>query len=81
MTDNLLSHEIIHKLDDRTVEEHLRSHYRDIFALYQAIFVDAGTGQMNIRNLTSYANNAAAVAGGLSVGDLYRLGDTVGVVH
>lgn len=35
----------------------------------------------SIATLASYANNAAAVAGGLRVGDLYRLADTVGVVH
>ena len=39
------------------------------------------TGVVNLVFLTSYANNAAAVAGGLVAGDLYRLGDTVGVVH
>jgi hypothetical protein len=35
----------------------------------------------SISDLVSYANNAAAVAAGLAIGDLYRLGDTVGVVH
>jgi len=32
-------------------------------------------------DLVAYADNAAAITGGLAVGDLYRLGDTVGVVH
>ena len=40
-----------------------------------------GTGTINIAALTSYANNAAALSGGLVAGDLYRIGDTVGVVH
>ena len=38
----------------------------------------------NYPNLSVYANNAAALAGGLIVGDLYRTGadpDTVCVVH
>ena len=48
MTDNLISREIIHKLDDRSVEEHLRDHYRDIFRLYQGFFVDVNTGDINI---------------------------------
>lgn len=30
---------------------------------------------------TSYANNAAALAAGLTVGQLYRNGDVVQVVH
>lgn len=32
-------------------------------------------------NLKSFANNAAALAGGLSVGQFYRNGDSVYVVH
>ena len=36
-------------------------------------------GQFN--NLPEYANNAAAVAAGLHVGQLYRTVDTVKVVH
>jgi UDP-3-O-[3-hydroxymyristoyl] glucosamine N-acyltransferase len=39
------------------------------------------SGKVTISNLTAYANNAAAIAGGLKTGDLYLLGDTVGVVH
>jgi len=35
----------------------------------------------SIIGLTAYANNAAAIAGGLSIGQLYRIGDTVGIVH
>ena len=31
--------------------------------------------------LVGYANNAAALAGGLTAGQLYRNGDVVGVVH
>ena len=32
-------------------------------------------------SLPQYANNAAAIAGGLAVGTLYRNGDSVYVVH
>lgn len=32
-------------------------------------------------SLTSYASNAAALSAGLQAGDLYRLGDTIGIVH
>jgi hypothetical protein len=39
------------------------------------------TSVINIVSITPYANNAAALSGGLVAGDLYRLGDTVGVVH
>ena len=45
MTDNLTSREILHELkDNRSVEEQLRDHYRDIFRLYQGIFVDVDSG-------------------------------------
>lgn len=33
------------------------------------------------KNLPSYADNAAALAGGLKVGQLYRTTDTLKVVH
>ena len=39
------------------------------------------TSKLSIWQLVSYANNAAAVAAGLTAGDLYRYGDAVGVVH
>ena len=32
-------------------------------------------------NLPSYADNAAAIAGGLKIGQLYRTTDTLKVVH
>ncbi len=35
----------------------------------------------SVAGLASHANNAAAIAAGLKVGDLYRIGDTVGIVH
>lgn len=38
-------------------------------------------GGIEFNGLTSYANNAAAIAGGLTAGDLYRVGDAVGVVY
>jgi hypothetical protein len=36
---------------------------------------------LSIMGLQAYANNAAALAAGLVAGDLYRIGDTVGIVH
>lgn len=39
------------------------------------------TGTVTLSGLPSYADNAAALAGGLVAGNLYRLGDTVGIVH
>jgi len=45
MTDSLISREILHDLkDNRAVEEQLRDHYRDLFRLYQGIFIDVDTG-------------------------------------
>ena len=41
----------------------------------------SSSGNPNIVTLPAYANNAAAVAGGLAVGDLYRSTDAVCVVH
>jgi uncharacterized protein (DUF2345 family) len=35
----------------------------------------------SIAGLSSYANNAAALAAGLTAGQLYRNGDNLGVVH
>jgi hypothetical protein len=34
-----------------------------------------------VPNLPEYADNATAVAAGLSIGRLYRTGDTLKVVH
>ena len=42
------------------------------------------SGDMMLSNLSVFSNNAAAIAGGLSVGQLYRTGldpDTVCIVH
>jgi len=43
------------------------------------------TGSYNFANVPAYANNAAAITGGLSVGDIYRGttggGDTLHIVH
>lgn len=35
----------------------------------------------NVGSVSSYIDNAAAVAGGLKIGDIYRNGDTLCVVH
>jgi parallel beta-helix repeat protein len=41
------------------------------------------SGRVNMSGLTDYANNAAAVAAGLAIGDIYHITgtDTLGVVH
>lgn len=39
------------------------------------------TGIVNIVNTPNYANNAAALSGGLVAGDVYRNGDTLQIVH
>lgn len=38
-------------------------------------------GKMSIGNVPEYADNAAAVVGGLSVGEIYRTGDNLKIVH
>ena len=59
MTDNLTSREILHELkDNRSVEEQLRDHYRDLWRLYQGVFVDVDSGTITfkgglITNVTS----------------------------
>ena len=35
----------------------------------------------NLTNISSYADNAAAVTGGLVNGDIYRTGDLLKIVH
>ena len=52
--------------------------------VWQAFFRDITRLVRNTTNLQIYANNAAAIAGGLVVGDFYRTGadpDVVCVVH
>lgn len=41
----------------------------------------ATSGNPTIVSLENYADNSAAVAGGLEVGDLYRSTDSICVVH
>lgn len=36
---------------------------------------------INIQNVPTYADNAAAIAGGLTTGDVYRTGDLLKIVH
>jgi len=38
-------------------------------------------GVLNVGTTTDYADNAAAIAGGLVVGDVYRTGDLLKIVH
>lgn len=40
-----------------------------------------GANHLSISNIPSYASNAAAVSGGLSVGDIYRNGDNLCITH
>ncbi len=61
MTDSLNSHEVIQKLDEQSTEEHIRSHYHDIFRLYQGIFVDIDNGVF-LFNLKSGATQTLADA-------------------
>jgi hypothetical protein len=54
----------------------------DSFGGIQNPRVDLATNVgLRINTITAYADNAAAVAGGLEVGDLYRIGDTLAIVH
>lgn len=39
------------------------------------------SGTFKITGIVEYANNAAAVAGGLKIGDVYRTGDDLKIVH
>lgn len=59
--------------------------YLDTFSLKQITGGDLQVcGKVKLPNLATYANNAAALAGGLTAGDLYRTNgdpDTVCVVH
>lgn len=38
-------------------------------------------GKLNLESVSEYTDNAAAVSGGLSVGDVYRTGDILKIVH
>jgi hypothetical protein len=40
-----------------------------------------GANHLNISNIPAYANNAAALSGGLVAGDVYRLSDYLAIVH
>ncbi len=39
------------------------------------------SGYLYIANIANYASNALAIAGGLSVGTVYRNGDALQIVH
>jgi hypothetical protein len=38
-------------------------------------------GGLNITSVSEYADNTAAIAGGLTTGDVYRTGDLLKIVH
>ncbi len=50
----------------------------ELLALFQANF---NASNIVIANVPTYADNAAAVLGGLAVGKLYRTGDVLKIVH
>jgi len=56
-----------------------------IFDADDTIQIYSNQGFYNFSNIPSYANNAAAISGGLNVGDIYRGttggGDTLHIVH
>ena len=75
------------KLDDRLVGTSVdgtppNSTYNftpaELLALFQANF-NAST--IVIANTPEYADNAAAILGGLTVGKIYRTGDALKIVH
>lgn len=59
--------------------------------LHRVIFVSTSSpeqsagildsGYFYIANVASYSSNASAIAGGLSVGTVYRNGDALQIVH
>lgn len=56
--------------------------YKDYQINAQNIAFNMANGKISILNLTQvYANNAAALAGGLIIGDVYRNGDALQIVH
>lgn len=57
---------------------------QQLLEAFQAGTLELDISTLAIQDLDVYANNAAAIAGGLSAGDLYRTNadpDTVCVVH
>ena len=42
---------------------------------------DSGTGNLKIQGVSEYTDNTAAIAAGLTAGDLYRTGDLLKIVH
>lgn len=50
----------------------------ELLELFQANF---NAPAIVIGNVPSYADNASAIAGGLTVGQIYRTGDDLKVVH
>ena len=38
-------------------------------------------GNLNITSVSEYADNTAAIAAGLTTGDVYRTGDLLKIVH
>ena len=54
---------------------------KDIANLKRRICCISNNGTILLPNLPVYADNAAAITGGLEIGALYRTGDIVKVVH
>lgn len=58
----------------------MKAQDKELEKMHNAL-IDLLDGGALFKNLPSYADNAAAIAGGLKVGQLYRTTDTLKVVH
>ena len=74
LTDKLIGTNVVGPPVDATYNFTLA----DLLALFQANF---NSSAIIIASVPSYANNAAALAGGLAIGQLYRNGDVLNIVH
>lgn len=70
--------------DEITDPDRLQRWWKGILTILKDLHVNVHTDLARLESLPIYANNAAALAGGLVVGDFYRTGanpDPVCVVH
>lgn len=74
LTDKLIGTNVIGPPVDATYNFTLA----DLLALFQENF---NSSAIIIASVPSYASNAAALAGGLIIGQLYRNGDILNIVH